>query len=121
MLLKEIKQGNYVIVSAIGAISKPDPDEVGLLHDCSMSESQGLNNYLRNVNHFQFKCTDDAINLQCTDDAINLLRPGYFMATIELNHACHSVPIQPHNEQGAGLKWKGSVLELGDLLKSSKG
>ena len=103
-ILEEIKQGNYVIVkdkptviSAIGAIPKPDSDEVRLIHDCSMPEGQGLNSYVKNINHFQF---------QSIDDAIKLLRPGYFMAKIDLHHAYRSVPIHPHNYHGTGLKWK---------------
>ena len=100
-ILEEIKQGNYVIVkdkptviSAIGAIPKHDSDEVRLIHDCSMPEGQGLNSYVKNINHFQF---------QSIDDAIKLLRPGYFMAKIDLRHAYRSVPIHPHNYHGNGM------------------
>ena len=100
-ILGEIKQGNYAIVrnkptiiSAIRAIPKPDSDEVRLIHDCCMPEGQG---YVKNIYHFQF---------QSIDDAIDLLRPGYFMAKIDLYHAYRSVLIRPHNYQGTGLKWK---------------
>ena len=45
----EIHQGNYIttqekptIVSAIGAVSKANSDELRLIHDCSMPEGLGL-------------------------------------------------------------------------------
>ena len=61
-ILEEIESGNYVIVnnqpaiiSAIGALPKPDSDDVRLIHDCSMPEGHGLNSYANDVNHFQFQ------------------------------------------------------------------
>ena len=51
-LLEEMAAGNYrvttekpVIVSAIGAIPKPDSDELRLIHDCSQPEGRGVNTY----------------------------------------------------------------------------
>ena len=104
IISEEIESGNYVIinnqptiVSAIGAVPKPDSDDVRLIHDCSMPEGHGLNSYANDVNHFQFASLDDAIRL---------LKPGYCMSKIDLHHAYHSVPIHPKNYQGTGLKWK---------------
>ena len=101
---KERESGNYVIVnnqptivSAIGAVPKPDSDYVRLIHDCSMPESHGLNSYANDVNHFQF---------QSLDDAIRLLKPGYYMSKIDLHHTYRSVLIHPKKYQGTGLKWK---------------
>ena len=37
------------VISAIGAIPKPDSDEVRLIHDCSMPEGQGLNSYVKKI------------------------------------------------------------------------
>ena len=52
-LLEEIKAGNYVpvagkptIVSALGAVSKPDSDDLRLIHDCPMPPGLGVNFYI---------------------------------------------------------------------------
>jgi len=51
----EIVQGNYVItkskpqvVSALGAIPKPDSTEVRLIHDCSRLHGQAVNDHIAN-------------------------------------------------------------------------
>ena len=43
---------------------------------------------------------------QSLDDAIRLLKPGYYMAKVDLSHAYRSVSIPPNNYAGTGLKWK---------------
>ena len=60
-LLEEIEAGNYmvamekpVIVSALGAIPKPDSNEVCLIHDCSQPEDKGLNTNA-DIDHFSFQ------------------------------------------------------------------
>ena len=102
-LLEEIHEGNYIltdkkptIVSALGAILKPDSDEVCLIHDCSQPQGKGLNAYV-DIDKFSF---------QSLDDAIKLLGPNYFMAKIDLHHAYRSIPIHRSNFQATGLKWK---------------
>lgn len=99
----EIMQGNYVIsatkpriVSALGAIPKPDSSEIRLIHDCSRPHGQAVNDYIE-TSSFKF---------QTLDDAIKLLRPNYYMAKIDLRHAYRSVPIHPFNYQFTGLKWQ---------------
>ena len=101
----EIAQGNYVtsavkprIVRALGAILKPTPSEVRLIHDCSRPHGQAVNDYI----------TTDSFKFQTLDDAIKLLQPNYFMAKIDLRHAYRSVPIHPENYQFTGLKWQFS-------------
>lgn len=49
-ILEEIEAGNYAItthkptiISALGAVPKPDSDEIRLIHDCSMPPSLGVN------------------------------------------------------------------------------
>jgi len=49
----EIRQGNYVIsttkpmvVSALGAIPKPNSSEVRLIHDCSRPHGHAVNDYI---------------------------------------------------------------------------
>ena len=88
----EVAEGNYVvtstkpaIISALGAIPKPDSSEVRLIHDCSRPHGQALNDYISTCS-FKF---------QTLDDAVQLLKPNYFMAKIDLCHAYRSVPIHP--------------------------
>ena len=102
-ILNELELGHYVIVkekppvvSALGAVPKPDSEDVRLIHDCSMPKGKGFNSYSK-VNSFEF---------QTLDDAIKLLKPGYFMSKIDLKSAYRSVPIHPSNYAGTGLKWR---------------
>ena len=101
-IVGEIAEGNYVIskskptiVSALGAIPKPDSPDVRLIHDCSRPQGRALNDYM-STRSFKF---------QTLDDAIQLLRPNYFMAKIDLRHAYRSVPIHPSNFPATGLHW----------------
>ena len=107
---EEIREGNYVVtqssptlVSALGAVPKPDSDELRLIHDCSMPPSKGVNSYVPNI---------DKLRFQTIDDAIKLLDKGYFLAKIDLRHAYRLVPIHPKNYAAMGLKW---IFE-GDLV-----
>lgn len=86
----EIRQGNYVIsatkptvVSALGAIPKPNSTEVRLIHDCSRPHGHAVNDYI----------TTGKFKFQTLDDATRALLPGYYMAKIDLRHAYRSVPI----------------------------
>lgn len=101
----EIQQGNYVIsatkptvVSALGAIPKPNSTEIRLIHDCSRPHGHAVNDYI----------TTRAFKFQTLDDAIRTLRPGYFMAKIDLRHAYRSVSIHPTSYQATGCKWRFS-------------
>ena len=98
---QEIALGNYVvsptkprIVSALGAIPKPNSPEICLIHDCSRPHGQAVNDYIT-TNSFKF---------QTLDDATTLLQPNYYMAKIDLRHAYHSVPIHPDNYKATGCK-----------------
>lgn len=102
-ILDEIAAGNYIvtdhkptIVSALGAIPKPDSSEIRLIHDCSRPIGKGLNDYIQ-AQSFKF---------QTLDDAIKLLRPNYFMAKIDLRHAYRSVPIHATSFAATGLRWQ---------------
>ena len=102
-ILDEIQQGNYVItakkptvVSALGAIPKPNSSKVRLIHDCSRPHGQAVNNFI-SIRSFKF---------QTLDDAIKLLKPNYYMAKIDLKHAYRSVPIHPANYKATGCKWR---------------
>ena len=102
-IASEIAEGNYVvtltkpvIISALGAIPKPDSTEVRLIHDCSRLPGQTNNDYISTCS-FKF---------QTLDDAVKLLKPSYFMANIDLRHAYRSVPIHPSNFAATGVKWQ---------------
>ena len=102
-LLDEIALGNYVIsetkptiVSALGAVPKPDSEDVRLIHDCSQPEGSAVSNY----------ADTESFKYQTLEDAVKLLRPGYYMAKIDLHHAYRSVSIHPSNYKATGLKWK---------------
>jgi len=101
----EIAQGNYVIsavkpriISALGAIPKPNSSEIRIIHDCSRPHGQAVNDYI----------STESFKFQTLDDAIKLLKPNYYMAKIDLRHAYRSVPIHPDNYQATGCKWQFS-------------
>ena len=98
-----VTQSKPTLVSALGAVPKPDSDELRLIHDCSMPPSKGVNSYVPNI---------DKLRFQTIDDAIKLLDEGYFLAKIDLCHAYRSVPIHPQNYAAMGPKW---IFE-GDLV-----
>ena len=83
-------------MSALGAIPKPNSEDIRLIHDCSRPHGQAVNDYI----------TTRSFKFQSLDDAIKLLKPGYFMAKIDLKHAYRSVPIHPANYQATGCKWR---------------
>ena len=102
-LLSEIEAGNYVsvagkptIVSALGAVPKPDLDDLRLIHDCSMPFGKGVNSYI----------DIDKQKFQTIDDTVKLIKQGYFLAKVDLRHAYRSVPIHPSNYMALGLKWR---------------
>ena len=102
-ITKEIENGHYfltdvkpTIVSAIGAIPKKDSPDVRLIHDCSRPVGIGLNSH----------ATLQKERFQTLDEAVNLIKPGYFMAKVDLKNAYRSVRIHPSNFQATGLSWK---------------
>ena len=100
-LLEELGIGNYVVtdhkpvtVSALGAVPKPDSEEVRLIHDCSQPARKALNDYA-DLESFKY---------QTLDDAISLVTPVCYMAKIDLRHAYRSVDIHPDNYEATALK-----------------
>ena len=99
----EISQGNYVIlatkltvVSALGAIPKPNSTEVRLIHDCSRPHGHVVNDYI----------TTGKFKFQTLDDATRALQPGYYMARIDLRHTYHSCSHSPGQLPATGCKWR---------------
>ena len=102
-LLEEIDAGNYIlsdckplIVSALGAVPKPDSDEPRLIHDCSMPLGKGVNSYIE----------IEKQSFQTLDDAARLIGKDYFLAKVDLRRAYRSVPVHPSNYKALGLKWR---------------
>ena len=84
------------IVSALGAVPKPDSDDLRLIHDCSMPPKRGVNSYI----------DIDKQKFQTIDDAVKVIRKGYYLAKVDLRHAYRSVPVHPSNYRALGIKWK---------------
>ena len=84
VIKEEMELGGYVvvqnkptIVSALGAIPKPDSSNVWLIHDCSMPPGRGFNSHSQS-NYFKF---------QTLDDALKMIGLGYFLSKIDLKSA----------------------------------
>ena len=102
-ILEEVEAGNYIpvhakpsIVSALGAVPKPDSDDIRLIHDCSMPPGRGVNSYI----------SVEKQSFQSLDDATRLIGKDFYLAKIDLRRAYRSVPVHPANYQALGLKWK---------------
>lgn len=100
---KEISEGRYIItedkpvlISALGAIAKPDSDELRLIHDCSQPKGKSLNDYV----HYKQK-----LKYQTIQDAVELLSPNAYLAKCDLKSAYRSVPISKFSRKATGLKW----------------
>ena len=102
----EIDNGRYVlvnekplIVSALGALPKKDAKRVRLIHDASRPAGQGaLNDY----------CSAEKFSYQSIQDAVDIIKPGSFLAKVDLANAYRSVKINPSNYKATGLKWRFS-------------
>ena len=102
-ILNEISNGNYVLtdkrptlVSALGAIPKPNSNDVRLIHDCSRPIGTSLNDF----------ATKDSVKYQTIEEAVNLSNVDCFYSKIDLKSAYRSVAIHPSNYSFTGLKWK---------------
>ena len=102
-ILKEIENGHYIcsdikptIVSAIGAIPKRDSPDIRIIHDCSRPPGKSVNSH----------ATLRKEKFQTIDEAVKLIKPGYFMAKVDLKNAYRSVRIHPSNYEATGLSWK---------------
>jgi hypothetical protein len=98
---EEITEGRYIItdkpatiVSALGAIDKPDGG-VRLIHDASRPAGLALNDYAIN----------SSVTYQSVKDAISLVEKDYFMAKVDLKSAYRSVGLHPSQYQYTGLQW----------------
>lgn len=99
---EELRLGRYIItphkptiVSALGAIPKPDGTGVRLIHDCSRPLGQGVNAY----------ADPESFSFESVDTALKYIKPGSFMAKIDIKSAYRHVGIHPDNYHVTGLQW----------------
>ena len=89
----EVANGRYIKVD-----TKPTkgPGKVRLIHDCSRPEGLSLNSYAE----------IDKVQFQTVREATSLLKPGYYMAKVDLESAYRSVRVHPDDYESTGLKWR---------------
>ena len=103
-LISQLQEGYYVcssikpsIVSPMGAIPKDsDASRIRLIHDGSRPAGSAMNDFSKL----------HSVRYQTLSDAVKLVKPGMFMAKIDLKNAYRSVPIHPSDYPLTGLKWK---------------
>ena len=102
-ILEELAAGNYriadckpTIVSALGAVPKPDSEDLRIIHDCSMPPGRGVNAFI-DIEKQKF---------QTLDDATKLIGKDFYIAKVDLRRAYRSVPVHPGNYSALGLKWR---------------
>ena len=103
---EEIQHWNYIIttekpiiVSALGAIPKPDSDKIRLIHDCSRPQHSNVNSYTDTQHHYSYVTVDKAVLL---------IQGNAYLAKIDLKSAYRHVPIHPSNYTATGLAWQFS-------------
>ena len=104
-IIKEIQKGNYVvtdrvptIVRPIGAVPKSDGG-YRLIHDCSLPKGACLNDFSPDFD----KCSYESV-----DDAVSLIKPGYYLAKLDIKSAYRHIPISLSSQQVTGLLWRFS-------------
>ena len=103
-IIEEIENGHYrivdhkpQIVSALGAIPKnSEKTKFRLIHDASRPYGQSLNDH----------AVHDPFRYQSLQDAIDLIKPGDWLAKVDLKGAFRSVGIAVDNYGATGLKWR---------------
>lgn len=101
-ILEELWNGRYVIthskptlISALGALPKPTPGKVRLIHDCSRPTHASLNDF----------ALPEKFHFQTVQHAVKHVTPNCFMAKVDLSSAYRSVKIHPEDYHLAGLSW----------------
>ena len=75
----------HPVASPLGANKKDNCEEVRILHDGSRPLGDGMNEY----------CTLYLVKYQTLHEAYSLVRPGYYLAKVDLKSAYRSVSISP--------------------------
>ena len=101
-ILNEIAHDHYeivdkrpTIISALGAIPKPNSDDVRIIHDCSRPMGGSVNDM----------ATKYSVKYQTIEEAVSLSSPNCYYSKIDLKSAYRSVKIHPSNFDITGIKW----------------
>ena len=89
----ELSHGHYklcinspsTIISALGAIPKPESTQVRLIHDCSQPAGSSLNDF----------ASVDKMSFETIDIAVKLISPNCYLGKVDLQSAYRSVAIHP--------------------------
>lgn len=101
---EELANGRYVIthskpniVSALGAIPKDNSNtKFRIIHDASRPRGQALND-LADLDPFTY---------QSLQDAVDIIKPGSYLAKVDLQSSFRSVGLSRDNYAATGLKWR---------------
>ena len=103
LLIKEINKGRYKLcdfkpsfVSPIGAVPKGDGN-YRLIHDCSLPRGQSLNSHSPQFDKYSY---------ESLDMAVSMIKPGSYLAKVDIKSAYRHIPIHPESQKATGLKWK---------------
>ena len=84
------------IVSALGAIPKPDTETIRLIRDCSRPQFSNVNSYAT-TQHFCYVTVEKAVLK---------IKPNAYLTKIDLKSAYRHVPIHSSNYCATGLAWQ---------------
>lgn len=83
-------------VHAIGAVEKKD-GSLRPITDCRRPEMRSINNFM--------STTALSFHFQTLDYVADIIRPGSFLAVVDISSAYRSVPIYPPHRKYHGFKW----------------
>ena len=99
---EEINNGRYVvcavrphIISALGALPKPNSKEIRLIHDASRPHGTALNDF----------AISDKYTCSTVEAAAAMVKKNGYMGKVDLSSAYRSVRIHPSDYAYAGLQW----------------
>ena len=111
-IIAELDAGNYVItkepptlISALGAIPKPELEEVRLIHDCSRPKDNSLKSHITERESFSYQTIDNALK------HIKHIKHKSFLAKVDIRKAYRHVPLHPSNYRVTGLSWEFKLKE----------
>ena len=85
------------IISAIGAIPKnQEKTKFRIITDASMPSGRSMNDFAE-IDPFKY---------QSVQDALRIIKPGDYLAKVDLSNAFRSVGIHPSNFKATGIKWE---------------
>ena len=103
IIQQEIASGNYIvsstkpqIISPIGAVPKSDGG-YRLIHDCSLPVEGGVNSFAPEFDKYSY---------ESVDTAASMVKPGDFMAKVDIKSAYRHIPIHPRSQRATGLQWR---------------